>query len=451
VEFSKTGREWSSDSIYNGVKSGLDNPGAASSHVNELVFLNSSLGSHYYIPQYGITTIFQTERDIFFPEGKFAAVGRYLLFRVNSPTRSVRLVLDITSSILGDGSQSLPPATVVGESAVAVGLVGHGAARVVSPPFFPKVVDGVAYVLLDLGAEPKFLSVPRSGLMGLFGNKVPLDYRRLVAFARQIRLVDADAPDMSAIPSRLDKFPSDLGNKSLQFSGIYEDGWLGDNGFVVLSADHPGKVVFHGLFPKELGLDRVDLTLSVEGGASIRKSLDPGSFELQVPAPAGKSRIGFHFSAIGRLPPGDGRPAVALLSSISLGQDDVKSLDQFAKVNLPKVIQGVAVQADGVFLDGWLAPKGFVVVNPDQTGKVILQGMVPGGIGLENQEVTIAGGAGGVVRKILEPGPFEIEVPVKIGRSRLSIDFVRAAELPNGDGRSVAALLQSMIVRSREE
>ena len=120
-------------------------------------------------------------------------------------------------------------------------------------------------------------------------------------------------------------------------------------------------------------------------------------------------------------------------------------------LNLPKVIDGVGVDADGVFLDGWLSQKSFVVVNPTQAGKAVLRGMVPGSIGLNDQEIQIANEAGDTVRKKLETGPFEIEVPVKAGRSKISIDFSQAANLPKGDGRNVAALLQSIAVTSAPE
>ena len=305
--------------------------------------------------------------------------------------------------------------------------------------------------LLDLGVDAKLLNVPRTGLMKLYGTKVPIDYRRMVAFARQIRLIDADASDSPVVPSSLAKFPSDLGNKDLEFSGIYEDGWLGDEGFVVLSSEKPGKVVFRGLFPLWLGLDSVDLALTIEGGAPIRKRLEPGPFELELPVGSGRSRIGFQFSAIGRLPAGDNRPAVALLSSVSIEPGDAKSPEQLKSVNLPKVIDGVGVDADGVFLDGWLSQKSFVVVNPTQAGKAVLRGLVPGRIGLDDQEIEITNGMGDKVHKKLEAGPFEIEVPVKAGHSRLSIDFAKAANLPNGDGRNVAALLQSIIMTPRPE
>jgi hypothetical protein len=449
VEFSKTAVDGSQDSIF--TTEGTNGPAALALSANRLVFLNSNLGSHYYLPESGITSIFATEKDTFFPDGKHAAVGRYLLFKVSSPTKSVRLILDLTASILRDGSATLPPAVVVGENATPVGLMGHGAARVVSPPFSPLMVDGAAYVLLDLGVDAKLLNVPRTGLMKLYGTKVPIDYRRMVAFARQIRLIDADASDLQVVPSRLAKFPSDLANRDLEFSGIYEDGWLGNEGFVVLSSEKPGKVVFRGLFPLGLGLDSVDLALTVKGGAPIRKRLEPGLFELEVPVGSGRSRIGFQFSAIGRLPAGDDRPAVSLLSSVSIEPGDANSPEQPKSVNLPKVIEGVGVEAGGVFLDGWLGQKGFVVVNSTQAGKAVLRGMVPGSIGLDNQDIQIANEAGDTVRMKLKAGPFEIEVPVKAGRSRISIDFSQAANLPNGDGRNVAALLQSIVVTPAPE
>src|SRR4029077_16261318 len=132
---------------------------------NRLIFVDSDLGSHYYLPRSGKVSIYATEADIFFPGRTFAAVGRYLLFRVWSPSKTVRMELDLTTSILGDSEASLPPATVVGEEAILVGLKGHGAARVISPPLAPLIADGVAYVLLDLGADPKRIAIPRPGLM----------------------------------------------------------------------------------------------------------------------------------------------------------------------------------------------------------------------------------------------------------------------------------------------
>jgi hypothetical protein len=313
VEYSELVADGISESIFNGGNS------AGKIGQNRLIFMNSNLGSHYYLPEAGVVGIYATEPDSFFSGGRFAAVGRYLLFRVASPGRSVRLELDLTTSILGDGEARLPPATVVGETPVQVGLAGHGAARVISPPVSPLVVNGVAYLLLDLGAAPKHIEIPRRGLMRMYGTKVPIDPRLMVAFARRISLIDADSGPTAAAPAAIRHFPADLANQNLQFSGIYEDGWLGDQGFVVLSNGcQGGKVVFRGMFPNGLGLDSVDLSLKVAGGESLVKHLEPGAFELVLPANKGNSRIEFKFSATGRLPAGDNRPATALLSSVSI-------------------------------------------------------------------------------------------------------------------------------------
>ena len=45
-------------------------------------------------------------------------------------------------------------------------------------------------------------------------------------------------------------------------------------------------------------------------------------------------------------------------------------------------------------------------------------------------------------------GEFAIDVPLKAGRSKLSLSFSKSAALPHGDGRNVAALLRSVSLDS---
>ena len=267
---------------------------------NKLILLSSSLGSYFYVPDFGKTSLFEAEQDFFFPNARFAAAGRYLLFRVEHPTKKQRLLLDLTTSLLADGKSELPPATVAGETRVLIGLEGHGAARVLSPPFAPLVVDGVAYALLDLGAEARLMKTPRSGLMGLYGRSVALDTRRVVAFIRKIRAVDSEAAHENAAPTRIADFPADLSNPNLQFSGIYEDGWIGNRGFVTLSSVAPGKAIIRGLVPGGIGIDSVELTMTAGNSPPVKKLLKPGSFEIEAPVEGG-DRIHFQFSDIGRL------------------------------------------------------------------------------------------------------------------------------------------------------
>lgn len=411
------------------------------SGVNRLTLIDSNLGSYYYLPETGIVSVYAPEQDIYFSGKMFAASGRYLLFRVNSASAVARLQLSMTSSILAGTERHLPPAKVVGEGARSIGFVGHGAGQVVSDAIVPVRYEGKSYVLLDMAADAHPLAIPRRGLMKLYGQNVPLDYRQMAGFVRRIRLIDSD-DKLPQPPSRLEHFPADLANDALQFSGVYEDGWLGDQGFFVLSSETAKYVVMRGQFLKDVGLDNVDLTLSVDSGESMIKHLELGSFEIALPVKAGTSRIQFKFSNIGRLPPGDARPAVALLTSLSM--DDGGTVGERQAIAAFASAGSAVVDSDGIFADSWQAPQSTLLVRSPGAGKVVLAGMVPSNLGLEGQRVEIKGGSGGPIDQILQPGDFEIQVPVAEGPAKLEISFSRSNKLPNGDGRRVSALLRSV-------
>lgn len=408
---------------------------------NRLTLIDSNLGSYYYLPETGIVSVYAPEQDIYFSGRMFAAVGRYLLFRVNSASAAARLQLSMTSSILAGTERRLPHAKVVGEGARSIGFLGYGAGRVVSGAFVPIRYDGKSYMLLDMGVDAQPLAIPRRGLMKLYGQNVPLDYRQMAGFVRRIRLIDAN-DKLPQPPSRLEHFPADLANDALQFSGMYEDGWLGDQGFFVLSSETARYVVMRGQFQRGVGLDNVDLTLSIDGGESMTKHLEPGSFEIALPVNAGTSRIQFKFSNIGRLPPGDTRPAVALLTSLSM--DDEATVGQRQAISAFASAGSALVDSGGIFADGWQAPQSTLLVRSPGAGKVVLSGMVPSHLGLEGQKVEIKGGSGGPIDQILQPGDFEIQVPVTEGPAKLEISFIKSNKLPNGDGRRVSALLQAV-------
>ena len=106
-------------------------------------------------------------------------------------------------------------------------------------------------------------------------------------------------------------------------------------------------------------------------------------------------------------------------------------------------------QSEGVYLDGWFAQNGVVEVRASKAGRLILRGMVPGGIGLDSQTLEITTPTNVRIESRLVPGSFDVEVPVEAGRTRLTFAFAKAAPLPNGDGRNVGALLQSSIIKPR--
>jgi hypothetical protein len=116
---------------------------------------------------------------------------------------------------------------------------------------------------------------------------------------------------------------------------------------------------------------------------------------------------------------------------------------------LPRVLDQVGWQSKGVYQDGWFAQNGVVEVRATKAGWLILRGMVPGGIGLDSQQLEITTPTNLRIQKRLVAGSFDMEVPVEAGRTRLTFAFAQAARLPNGDGRNVGALLQSSSIKPR--
>ena len=311
----------SDESVINSLDSKSIMVNKKSHFADHLVFIESSLGDHYYIPNFSVVSMYATEPDIFFDGKVFQAVGRYMLFKLIEPSQEIRLLINISTTAMSGDTRPLPPATVMGEDAVKVGLNGNGSARVLSPPVKPLVVGHDAYILLDLGTDAKPIVRPRIGAMSLYGTRLPVDYRSLTAFARRISAVDAADCKCDAAPSSITDIKVALADPTLRYSGIYEDGWIGQNGFARLAADRPGKVEFRAMMPGGIGLTKDEITVAVEGGESVTRSVVPGDIAVDVPVAAGPHRISWHFATAGVLPDGDDRAAAASLRSLAIVQD----------------------------------------------------------------------------------------------------------------------------------
>jgi hypothetical protein len=292
--------------------------GAPSAFPNRLVFVSSDLGSHYYIPESPDIAYYLSERDPFFAGQPIAALGRYLVFRVNDPSPRVRLSLWLTASPLVDRDNALPPAAISGRDYVPLGLSGRGSARVVSEPLTPLTVGDAHYLLLDLGTEARIPRVPRNGLMALYGANVPIDTRRIAAYARRIRLIDDATFDAADTIDGIRALPADLADPRLQYQGIYEDGWVGSRVRVRLASRGSGdqKIVVRGSVPGGVGLDDQNVVLRVNGQVLAEKKLTPGDFDVTAPVGAGVDDVTLEFAVERHLPFGDHRPVSAHLQSV---------------------------------------------------------------------------------------------------------------------------------------
>lgn len=265
---------------------------------NHLVFVASEMGMPYWAgggrARYAL---YQLENEpTFFRGSTMAGVGRHLLFQVLNPSESVRVVVELTSSYRSDGANALPPAYAVGDRRLPVGLVGRGSARVVSPPLRPQVINGMAYVALDLGEDGKQFPTPRTGLMNLYGTDVSTDRRRLVGFVRDVSVVSEEQYRAMAPPVSLENFgckwyqlsQHDLRKADVEYSGLYEDGWVAERAFVRLAQPAaPSRVVARGVAaPQADPATERWAELVVDGQAVDRRRIKPELyFELSAPVP----------------------------------------------------------------------------------------------------------------------------------------------------------------------
>lgn len=276
--------------------------------VNRLEFIHSKLGNHYYLGDRSSTAFYQLENDPLFPGRVFSSLGRHLLFQAINPSEQVRIVMELTSTIAKQFESELPHPRIENE---VINFVGRGTGRIFSEPMELTNIDSKLYVSIDLGRDGKHLPSERKGLMLLYGREIPADQRLMTTWARDISLISEKQYQSISPPISLQHFPADLADKNLEYSGIYEDGWISESSFFVLSPSTSSKYIkVVGTVPqiKDVNFSTV-LKLSLDGKEITSQNLGLGNFEVKVPITSftPKQRVALVFSNYQTLPSPDGR------------------------------------------------------------------------------------------------------------------------------------------------
>jgi len=290
---------------------------------DHLLFVSSTYGISYYIGaasrSTGRVSMFQPEADYFYPRETMVSIGRELLFRTLNPTPRFRLVVEYSASLNADHENRIPPVSVVGKERQFLAVDGRGSARLFSHAIDPQEIQGGSYFLLDMGTWGFRFPDHRSGLMNLYGRKIEVDARRITGFARDLSAVSEQEYEDLAAPQRIQSFPHDLANKNLEYSGIYEDGWVAESSYLVLGQRKGGlPLVVRVVNPGINGaISSSRLTLWIDGAQVRQTTLGVGSSELRVSGvKVGKHRIKLVFDKASSLPAPDGRPVSARLQMV---------------------------------------------------------------------------------------------------------------------------------------
>ncbi len=257
--------------------------------------------------------------------GTMCGVGRYLVLQVVGATGPVRLTLTCSASFQRGARRCLPPALVIGDRNAALPLVGAGSARVVSPPLFPTQVDGIPVVVLDLGRPGQSAPASVTGAARLYGRRYTLDPRRTALHLRELSVVSAERYGPGCAPVELAHMPADLSDSHLEYSGVYEDGWLSPESTFGLQEPVKGarlRVAF--MVPQvRADQDSAEVEVLAAGRVIDRRRLALGASDYSLDWPVGPSpqNVGLRFLTPIELPGTDGREVGAYLTYLGFGAD----------------------------------------------------------------------------------------------------------------------------------
>ena len=341
---------------------------------DHLVFIHSELSPHYYSSARFKAAFFQREPEpITHGDVYFHGSGRYNLFNIIHPSPNLRLIVDFSRTSLGKGRSKLPSkAIVVGEKDYPLPFVGHGSARVVSPPLKPEYFEQNAYITLDFGEVPHPIEKEKTGLMRLWGVKFNLDDRRLVGFMRDASVITEEQYLALPRPTKINDFPGDLARyPGLEYSGLFEDGWVAEDAFFKLGPSRAGQILtFKGTIPdiKKFREQGVDVTVSINEKPTEIVNLKSGDFTLTrlIKEATQITSISLHFSDAQVYGTEDPRAVSAAIREISIG--DLPDLTAFRKLVNQK---GDKFDLTGVDEDGWIARRSTFNAPAFDTFKVL--------------------------------------------------------------------------------
>ena len=190
-----------------------------------------------------------------------------------------------------------------------------------SEPVVPKDIEGRQYLALDLGADPVHIAPHRTGILALYNSRLGLDPRRLVGFVRNISLLAPAEVEAMPLPTSIDSVPAGLFQPGLLFSGIFDDGWIGERAKVRLaSAAAAGRLRIEGQMPGAAGWPAgMKVQVLIDDLVADTVSINQGDFSIDVPIEGkGAHWIEMQVDAVARLPGGDDRSVSVLLKRIAI-------------------------------------------------------------------------------------------------------------------------------------
>ncbi|HJT86872.1 MAG TPA: hypothetical protein VJ732_03425, partial [Bryobacteraceae bacterium] len=175
------------------------------------------------------------------------------------------------------------------------------------------------YIALDMGTWGWSFPQIRSKIMRLWGTGIRNDSRKITGFARDISLISDQEYAGLTMPRAIARFPVDLEDKNLEYSGFYEDGWVAESGYVVLNQLEDGcPLIIRLSVPRLHGSPTAHwAAVSVDGREAARQITVGGDVFFKLESlKVGRHKIELRFDRAANLPAPDNRPISAQIKYI---------------------------------------------------------------------------------------------------------------------------------------
>jgi len=257
----------------------------------------------------------------------------------------------------------------------------------------------------------------------------PGDPRQVAALLRFIGVAAGDPPPA------LRRFPHDLVRTNVQYSGIYDDGWLEQTSHVVLYGGAPGDLVLRADALPHLGQH---LEVVVDGETLFSEPVDPGAVAVRVPVPptAGNRFVELRWATAAAVGADDVRRVAARLRFVGI----VSGRAPHA-IRRPEDLADPNLDSAGVYLDGWLEQSSWVELAGGPPAELVVRALVQGR-GAQHVDVVVDGrtvGSEAVQDRTLD---FRVPVPATTANRRIELLWAAAFPISPDDPRQASAQLE---------
>lgn len=330
----------------------------------------------------------------------------------------------------------------------AADLVVRGRVSTVRPQQIEVTVDGSHVASEDITEDALNLriAIPAS------------DSNRLIELHwAQTGQISADDPRQAAAhlafigvttgspPALIRRFPSDLLNPNLAYSGISLDGWVEKDASVVLVAGAAGDLVIRGR--SSASPQGVEVVVDGEVVASEQFLAETVDLRVTIPVSDGDRRIELHWSNTAPVSDSDPREVAAHLDLLGVTTGGAPALLRRFPTDLfdPNLVYS------GILADGWVEQEAELVLAGGPAGELVVRGQL---LEIESQQLDVLVDGHSVASEPLSGDVLDVRIPIPAADSdrHVALHWAHAAPVSPSDSRHAAAHLTMLAVtRGRRE